>query len=456
LFGMPTVPLVLAPDQADVGITSIERERGFALSDEQRNLVHGVTADHRSVSLVRAVAGSGKTTTLAAIARAYEHAGIPVAGVAPTGAAARVMSEAGILARTVDRALVDRQRALRAGMRPTRGIVLVDEAGAIGTRTLARLAEVCARPDAKLMLVGDDAQLPAVAAGVAYANLIDQQRPVHTLQTPRRFLTPSGEPDLAEARALANLRAGTLEGAAAYLNHKQQTGAVRALDRAAALSAAADWHAAHLARGADPARIALIARSQELRRRLNQRARESMRDGGHLGPDVHGLARVPLAVGDVVVCRRNDTRLAVTNGARGRVAQITDDQITLDMTDQRRVSIPAAYARAGDLEHAYAITGHLAQAATFDAAMVIAPPHHHTQQWSYTALSRSRSPTQLVLVTDAPREQPAEHATPLDSLTTTDALARLATCLTRDELETARQARTMQPAPTRATLSRSR
>ena len=64
-----------------------------------------------SVSLVRAVAGSGKTTTLAAIARAYEHAGIPVAGVAPTGAAARVMSEAGIPARTVERALLDREQA---------------------------------------------------------------------------------------------------------------------------------------------------------------------------------------------------------------------------------------------------------------------------------------------------------------------------------------------------------
>jgi ATP-dependent exoDNAse (exonuclease V) alpha subunit len=181
-----------------------------------------------------------------------------------------------------------------------------------------------------------------------------------------------------------------------------------------------------------------------------------MRDTGQLGPDVHGLTRTPLAVGDVVVLRRNDRRLAVTNGARGRVTQITDDHITLDLADQRRVSIPSVYARAGDLEHAYAITGHLAQAATFDAAMVVAPPHHHTQQWSYTALSRSRSPTELVLVTDAPREQPAEHATPLDPLTTSDALARLATCLTRDELETERQARTMQPAPRRATLNRSR
>jgi ATP-dependent exoDNAse (exonuclease V) alpha subunit len=279
---------------------------------------------------------------------------------------------------------------------------------------------------------------------------------VHALATPRRFLTASGEPGIAEARALANLRAGTLEGAAAYLNHKQQTGAIRTLDRAAALTAAADWHARHLAQGADPARIALIARSQELRSVLNQCARESMRDTGQLGPDVHGLTFAPLAVGDIVVCRRNDRRLAVTNGARGSVTQITDDEITLVMTDQRRVSLPSAYAQAGDLEHAYAITGHLAQAATFDAAMVIAPPHHHTQQWSYTALSRSRSPTELVVVTDAPREQSAEHAAPLDLLTTPDALARLATCLTRDELETERQSRTLQPAPRRATLNRSR
>jgi conjugative relaxase-like TrwC/TraI family protein len=448
--------LVLAAIQAELGIEHTEHERGFSLSDEQRTLVHGVTADQASVSLVRAVAGSGKTTTLAAIARAYEHAGIPVAGVAPTGAAARVMSEAGIPARTVDRALLDREHAIRAGIRPTPGIVLVDEAGTIGTRTLARLAQAVALADAKLVLVGDDAQLPAVAAGVAYANLIDQQGSVHSLQTPRRFLTPSGEPDLAEARALANLRAGTLEGAAAYLDHKQQTGAIRTLDRTAALSAAADWHARHLAHGADPARIALIARSQELRSLLNQRARESMRTAGRLGPDTHGITAAPLAVGDVVVLRRNDRRLSVTNGQRGRVTQITDDQITLDLADQRRISIPSAYARAGDLEHAYAITGHLAQAATFDAAMVVAPPHHHTQHWSYTALSRSRSPTELVLVTDAPREQPAEHAAPLDPLTTSDALARLATCLTRDELEIERQSRTIDLAPTRPAPQHSR
>jgi conjugative relaxase-like TrwC/TraI family protein len=253
--------LVLCLSQAEVGIARTETALGFTLSDEQRALVYGVTADHASVSLVRAVAGSGKTTTLAAIAQAYEHAGIPVAGVAPTGAAARVMSEAGVPARTVERALLERDQALRAGIQPTPGIVLVDEAGTIGTRTLARLAQAVALADAKLVLIGDDAQLPPVPAGASYANLLDQEQPVFSLETPRRFLTLNGEPDKAEARALGSLRAGTLDGAAAYLNHKHQTRTIRALDRNDALSAAALWHATRVAEGADPARIALIARA---------------------------------------------------------------------------------------------------------------------------------------------------------------------------------------------------
>ena len=205
--------------------------------------MHGVTADQASVSLVRAVAGSGKTTTLAAIARAYEHAGIPVAGVAPTGAAARVMSEAGIPARTVERALIDREHAIRAGIRPTPGIVLVDEAGTIGTRTLARLAEAVALADAKLVLVGDDAQLPAVPAGATYAKLLDQER---DRALPRDAAAlPHGDRRAGPGRGTSarQLRTGTLEGAAAYLQHKHGTGTIEALDRRAALETATAWHA---------------------------------------------------------------------------------------------------------------------------------------------------------------------------------------------------------------------
>ena len=156
---------------------------------------------------------------------------------------------------------------------------------------------------------------------------------------------------------------------------------------------------------------------------------------GLLGPDIHGIAPVPLAVGDVVVCRKNNARLDVTNGTRGRVTNINLHELTLATNDKRSLVIPRAYAREGAVEHAYAITGHLAQSATFEAAMVVTAPHHHTQQWSYTALSRSRTRTQIVVLAEASRDLPAEHALPLDAVDPRDSLRQLATCMTRDEAE---------------------
>ena len=411
--------LVLAPAQADVGIERTESERGFALSDEQRALVHGVTRRPGSVSLVRAVAGSGKTTTLAAIARAYEHAGIPVAGVAPTGAAARVMSEAGIPARTVERALLDREQALRAGIRPTPGIVLVDEAGTIGTRTLARLAEAVALADAKLVLVGDDAQLPAVAAGAAYANLLEQPATGalarDTAALPHARPASPTSPKHARSPASAPARSKAPPPTSTTSNRPARSAPSTAPPRS---SAAAAWHA-DASRGGrrpgthrtDRAQPRASQPAQPTRARLHARRRPPRARR----PRPHAAYRSPSetssSAAETTAASPSPTAPAGASRRSRRRDHARDDR-------SAQLSHPRGYARAGALEHAYAITGHLAQAATFDAAMVVAPPHHHTQQWSYTALSRSRTPTQLVLVTDAPREQPAEHAAPFDPLTT--------------------------------------
>ena len=155
--------------------------------------------------------------------------------------------------------------------------LLVDEAGTIGTRTLAKLASVVAEAGGKLMLVGDDAQLPPVPA---YSRMVARTRDTAP------FPHPDGRPDLAEARALAQLRVGTLEGSAAYLSHKQQTGTIETLDRGAALDAATAWHAERVAQGTDPTMVALIARSNDLRAILNQPACDSKREAGLLGPDI--------------------------------------------------------------------------------------------------------------------------------------------------------------------------
>ena len=71
--------------------------------------------------------------------------------------------------------------------------------------------------------------------------------------------------------------------------------------------------------------------------------------------------------------------------------------------------------------------------------MVVAPPHHHTRQWSYTALSRSRAATRLLVLTESARDQPSEHSLPLDPLDAADALTRVAACMTRDETDQERK-----------------
>ena len=319
--------LVLSPGPGGRSASRASRhERGFALSDEQRALVHGVTR-RRRLGVARARRRRIRQDNHARRNRPGLRAApaSPSHGVAPTGAAARVMSEAGIPARTVERALLDREQALRAGIRPTPGIVLVDEAGTIGTRTLARLAQAVALRRR---------QARAGRRRRATPTRRQPARPTPTCSTSSGRCTrsrrrgassrPTGEPDLAEARALARLRAGTLEGAAAYLNHKQQTGTSARSTATPRSPPPLPGTPSTSRQGADPARIALIARSHELRGLLNQRARDSMRDAGRLGPDVHGLARMHRSRSETSSSAAETTAVsAVTNGARGRITAIT-------------------------------------------------------------------------------------------------------------------------------------
>src|SRR5262249_54461408 len=65
-----------------------------ALSDEQQQAAHELVTDGRGVSVMQALAGTGKTRVLGALARIYETAGYRVLGVAPTGRAARELGDA--------------------------------------------------------------------------------------------------------------------------------------------------------------------------------------------------------------------------------------------------------------------------------------------------------------------------------------------------------------------------
>jgi ATP-dependent exoDNAse (exonuclease V) alpha subunit len=345
-----------------------------SLSDEQRELITALTRDGHGVRVVRAAGGTGKTFALEAAAEAWRRSGIPVIGCALSArAACELRDQAGIDATTIARlrTALDRKVALSIG-----AVLIVDEAGMAGTRDLARLAAAAERSNAKLVLVGDDRQLPEIDAGGAFRALAERLG-ASELQEVRR------QRQGWDRDALAALRDGRVDQfAREYLEHGRLVGAPTAEAARAAL--VEDWWAEH-ARGADARMIAHRRRDVA---DLNTRARERMRHAGRLG-DERGFGEREYAIGDRVIATCNSYSLGLVNGEAGVVTAVASGRLTVELAGRRRVEVPAQYARDGGLDYGYAVTAHRAQGATVDAAFVLGSDELY-REWGYTALSRHR------------------------------------------------------------------
>jgi len=362
------------------------RAQAVALSDEQVQVAHAVATRADRVVCVVGRAGAGKTTAIAAGARALEADGVPVVGAAPSAQAARTLSgAAGIEARTLHQVLAD---ARRTPLVPG-SVLVVDEASMADTRTLGAVLAHAEEKDVRVVLVGDPAQLPAVGPGGLFAALCEREGCVRLEGNHRQR-------EEWERDALARLRSGHAHTALeAYAAH----GRVRACAEADELRAqlVADWWRATTRVGADQA-VMLAHRRSEVRA-LNDAARELCAQAGLVGEDAVRAGGREFAVGDRVVARRNDRRLGVVNGARGTVEGV--DQVT--QTVQVRtdggdlVELPATYS-AHHLDHAYALTVHAAQGATVAEAFVLASDQGRLAEWGYVALSRAREQTQLYVL----------------------------------------------------------
>jgi len=367
------------------------------LTDEQAAVVAAVASSGRGVEVVEALAGTGKTYTAGVLRELYEHAGYQVLGVAPTGRGARELTDqAGIPSRTLDRLLIDIDQL--GDTLPDHCVVVFDEAGMAPTRSTARLLDHAERAGAKVIATGDPGQLASVQAG-GWLRAVGRE--VGAL----RLTEVMRQRDPAERRALAALHERIPDR---YLDWATSAGRVDTFDDAAGARevAVTEWAAMVGEVGVDQA--VMIARDNDTRRALNTSARELRRDQGMLG-DERVYGRRELAVGDRVICRRNDTLLDVDNGTRGTVRHLDEHRVVIE-TDSRLIrELPANYV-AEHVEPAYALTGHGMQGATVEAAIVVASPRDLTAGWSYTALSRARATTRLLIHDDHAPHERADHA----------------------------------------------
>lgn len=380
-------------DRRDAGVAVVaaaDVERAVEghpfLTAEQAQLIRELTISGQGVHVVRAAAGTGKTTALAVARDAWERSGVRVYGCA---LAARAAVELETLAGIDSSTIAQLQLDLDHGHALAHGSVLVvDEAGMVGSRAIAALAEHASVTASKLVLVGDDHQLPELDAGGAFRGLAKRVG-CSELRDVRRQEQPW------DREALNDLRRGRVrEWADAYRDHGRLV--ARPTSEALRDTLVDDWW--ETARCGKQDAIMIAHRRIDVEE-LNLRARERMHRDGRLSDEEVVAGGRAYAIGDKVIARHNHSRLGLVNGSRGEVVRLDQERGTVDISLRGggTKQVDRSYLDDGWLEHGYALTAHAAQGATVDHAYVLGSDELY-REWGYTALSRHRTEAKFYIV----------------------------------------------------------
>jgi len=444
------VPAIVtpAPPATDASVAS--------LNAGQRSLVELVLTTRNRIVGVNGLAGTGKTTALAAARTLAEREGFQFVGLAPSHSAVRALRKSGIESQTVRRWLLDRNA--EAKLTP-HSVVVLDEAGLAGTATLRAVLERVERAGVRAVLVGDIHQYESVEAGRGFAQLqqhgmqtaelsqmvrqreatlaeaarLSAQDPAQALQ----LLSVIEEKDSAvrharmardfgELSAPEQARTLLLTGsheARRDLNERVRaqlglTGSgerirvFRALDRTAAQRKQLDTYQPGLtvrfdkdyrslgARRGDTVQVERVF-SDAMNVRVPDGTRRTMspRRLSGKGWSVGVVDDLEVAAGERVRFTGTNPRAGYRNGERGVIEEISAEVLAIRRSDGSTVRL--ARNQALSLDYGYAVTGHSAQG--LDASRVVLEKDTHSptthRRSFYTDVTRARDAA--VVVTDS-------------------------------------------------------
>lgn len=407
---------------------------GHTLSEDQQRASHAVLSSGRGVDAVIGPAGTGKTTTMRAVSDAWqEHYGFgSVVGLAPSAAAAGVLADdlgvstentakwvyettegaARRKERMASRGTTLKELQQRAGDNPNQAqkvqmqqlrsllaqdlaedsrftlrtgqLVLIDEASMVSTAQMTQLTELAENANAKVVLVGDPAQLGSVDAG-GMLGAIDRGHDPARLDQAWRFTNEW------EREASLALRTGNTDVLATY----DEQGRLHGGDDADAVAQAyAAWRADQ-GRGKD---TILIAPDNATVRELNQQAQADLVQDGTVNVEATVTLKndTHAGQGDVLLARRNDrsirdsTGAFLSNGTRLTVNEVRPDGSAEGYSHRTggTVELDANYL-AQSVELGYATTAHRAQGVTTDTAHSVANTAL-SRELFYVSMTRGR------------------------------------------------------------------
>lgn len=411
-----------------------------SLTTEQRTAVELVTSGAR-LAIVQGTAGTGKSHTLAVVARAWETTGYQVLGASIAWKAANTLGcDLGVSSRSIDSWLASIEHGSVALGPAT--LLIVDEAGLLSSRQMERLLAHVETAQASVLLVGDDRQLQPIGPGSAL-RLVNDAIAGARLDTIVRQR---------EAWAREAVHAFARGDAAAGLESYRARGLVTEADGVvAAVTALADtWN--ELRRTSPRSSRLAVAKTNSEVRALSAAIRSHLRSEGIIrGVEATTRAVTPsgqeydlnLAVGDRIRFLRRFDELGVVNGTEVEVTRLTPSRdgsviltVRLDQSEIR-FALPEVSDDSGRslLAHAWASTIFQAQGTTVDHALVLGSSRFDRHD-AYVAFSRARQETRLFLDSRAlDREIRADAAVRPATVEQAQRFAHLSRCLSRENLK---------------------
>lgn len=367
-----------------------------SLSAEQLIALAHITEKPGSVQLVQGLAGTGKSYLLRAAKAAWENNNLNVIGTSLSGKAAESLEQgSGISSQTLHSLLSE----LDSGQRSlsTTDVVVLDEAGMVGSRQMDRLLNHVHTAKAKAILVGDAMQLQPIDAGGIFKNLAEELG-FASLQDIRR------QEKSADKKMIHDIIHGDAKIAIAGLAERNQLSVKPYGEIHSDLVNA--WE--KLRDPANPKETLMLAGTRADVRKLNTLAREKLKAQHRQHSEIAVTTEAgerQFSVGDRVVFTRNSRLFDVKNGQTGTLQgwQINlQGKIEFSVHTDAGKNTTFSLEKYAHIDHGYALSVHKAQGQTVDYSLVLVSESMADRQWSYVAASRHRKELRVFVA--------AEHA----------------------------------------------
>jgi ATP-dependent exoDNAse (exonuclease V) alpha subunit len=352
-----------------------------------------------NLKIVEGAAGAGKSFSLERAKDIFESKGFSILGLAPTGIAAENLNDNKINTMTVDKYFFDKNNGQNHVEIDENTIVIVDEAGMLGSRKMGEILKEIKDKNAKIILVGDSNQLQPIDYGGAFKSLKDRFDSIEMVETNRQKIEWQ--------KSAANLiRSGqTNEALLKYFEHDKLS-----VDKThnAAKAKIVKEYLKERALEPNKSRIVMSFYNRDVDH-INAMIHNELKNKSEItsshyfeiedkNKKIQKKELKEFSLGEKILFTKNSAEFGVKNGSLGTLLEVKDEclkkTLKIKLNDEKTVEIdPQKYK---SFDYGYAITIHKSQGTTFDSAKVLLTENIDKELF-YVAATRQRENLNLYI-----------------------------------------------------------